>query len=117
MKNDNDILKELYYDLFKSYRIDIKPEYQFVYDNFFEHIIEDTEKLFIKNFRKELVSCKNYYNYDIKIEYKKTIFRNMFYTHYSNSQWFYKILNPENDINIIRELRNKKLKKIKNGSK
>ena len=108
-KNDNDIFEILFYDLFKSYRINIKPIYQFVYDDFFKHLIADTNNYILKNYNKE-------HHIDL-IEYKKGIFKGLFYKHYSNSKWFYKILNPENNKEVIKEIRNRKLKKIENGSR
>ena len=104
--NDNNILKNLYYDLFYSYNIKIKKEYQFVYDDFFYHLILDTNNYVSKNYNKE--------KHINLLDYKKGIFKGLFYKHYSQPYYYYKILEPEKDIEINKELRKRKLKKIEN---
>ena len=73
--------------------------------------------LFVKNFQPNKKPNHYFHNSNDRIEYKKTIFKGIFYKHYSHSQWFYRILKPEEDKEVIKELRNRKLKEIENGSK
>lgn len=106
--NEIDMFKEIYYGLFDSYRIIVKSKYQFVYDDFFEHLIADTNNYILKNNKEK--------NFDL-IEHKIGIFKGLFYKHYSHSYFFYKILKPEENIEVNKELRKRKLKEIEDGSK
>lgn len=103
---ESDIFKEMFYNLLESYRVDIKKEYQFVYDDFYEHLFNDT----IDNISKHI----NDYEKIDTTYYGQVKFRDNFYKHYSSSQWFYRILKPEENKEVIKELRNRKLKEIEN---
>ena len=70
MENDNDILKTDFEYLLLCYSININNDYRFFYDEFFEHILKDTNKL------AEM------------LEYKKVVFRSNFYKHFVSNEWY-----------------------------
>jgi len=107
-KSDTDILRDVYYDLFISYDIQIKNEYHFVYAEFFEHLLEDTELYVGKNYRASRKS-------DI-IEYKKMAFKHMLYTHFVSLGWNDKLKKPESFTEFKRIVRKNKLNKILNDN-
>jgi len=97
--SSDELYSSCYKHLLKSYNIDVKKEYQFIYDEFLEHLISDTIK-FIKDYKPN--NIKNY-----------IIFKNQFYMHIKSKDWYYKIITPEKCPEIIRKNRNNKLEKIK----
>lgn len=89
-----DFYTELFYDLFISYGIKINTEYQFIYDEFLDHLIIDT---------------------NIKPSSRLTlerIFKSNFYTHISSTDWYTKIKYPETSLELKKRLRNNKLQKL-----
>jgi len=102
MKN---FYKNLFDDLINSYAISIKKEYQFVYDDFFYHILLD---------------CIDYVkkNYKIKDNTNKMIaFKAKFHQHISSREWWNKIYKTEECPEVIKRVRKNKLNQIYgNGS-
>ena len=107
--SDYDILKNDFYDLINLYEIKINIDYQFIYDEFFEHLIFDVYESVAKNFKEGK-------NSTTLLDYKKAVFRNFFYKHLS-SDWFYKIKKPESVISLRKIVRKNKLKNILNEHK
>jgi hypothetical protein len=101
---DINILENEFWYLFSSYEIKINKDYNFFYMTFFEHILEDTNKFVEKNFRQELEKPI--------INYKKNIFRNKFYANFKNTDWFYKLKNPDTFPELRKIVRKNKLEKI-----
>ena len=93
----DELLYDDFYYLFNSYYVTINEDYKFFYDEFFEHILKDTNSVVEKNFRKE-VNAKI-------IEYKKVVFRSTFYKHFVSRDWHYKLKNPESFPELIKILR------------
>ena len=98
------IYKKEFYRLVDSY-ITIKKEYQFIFDEFLEHLILDCEELVEKNYNPH----KNRDSNDTKIEYTLLIFRGLFYNHIKSREWFDKIYNPEKCTEVIKRVRKNKL--------
>lgn len=107
--NDKDFFIKVYNSLLIRFNIIINTEYQFVYDNFFEHLIDDTNKLVDKNYKENKAVFGGHMT--TKKEYKIEIFKRMF-TDHSNSKQFHKLIHPESQPEIKRKLRLKKLKKL-----
>jgi len=101
---DDEILYHDFYNLFNSYDIKINDDYKFFYEKFFEHILEDTNTHVEKNFRIK-VNAKI-------VEYKRTVFRSMFYQHFVSKDWHYKLRSPESFSELRRIVRKNKLEKI-----
>lgn len=102
--NYSDIFKSDFEYLLNSYGIIVNEDYRFFYDEFFEHILEDTNKLVDDNFRQKI-------NSQI-LEYKKSIFRGTFYKHFKYNDWFYKLKNPDTFPELKQKVRKNKLEKI-----
>jgi len=94
MLKDIDIkyFSELYYDLLDSYEIKINKNYNFVYEEFLIFLLEDMIK-----------------NYKFDSEEKK--FRRCLYRHLMCG-WYYRLKEPEKDIEFTNKLRIRKLEKI-----
>lgn len=107
---DNEFYSNLYYDLFISYDIKINSEYQFIYDEFLEHLVSDTNKMMIKKY-------KNFFLSPALHDTTKHVFKGIFYNHFSSSIWYNKIKSPDTSPELKRRLRNNKLKNILNGCK
>lgn len=108
---------DLYYDLLISYNIIIYDEYKFIYDNFLEHLISDTEILVKKNYKSSITEIKLIdYKCDINImDYLRMTFKGCFYRHFANSEWGNKLIHPDKYPELKRKLRVNKLKKILNN--
>lgn len=94
----------LYYKLLIVHGIYVNKEYQFVYDEFFEHLMSDTNILFDKKY----TTLKNGAN---EVEYKQQVFKKIFINHL-HSHIFYRLIHPENFPELKRRLRINKLNKI-----
>jgi hypothetical protein len=103
--SDNELYTSVYYNIFKIYGIYRKSEYQFIYDEFLEHLISDCIKFVEKNFNSERKG-KLYL-------YKIEVFKKMFSNHINISSWSKKLMTPEKCPEIIRKFRINKLEKIK----
>jgi len=96
--NQSDIeyfIKEFNY-LITSYNISINEEFRFIYDEFLDHLILDSQKRAATSTQK-----------------KQIIFRSCFYLHFKSREWYDKIMKPHKCPEIIRRLRINKLEKIK----
>lgn len=93
--SDRELYNSYYKYILKSYQVKVKPEYQFIYNEFLDHLISHCNK-------KE----------DFEDKWQVT-FRGQFYQHFKSSEWYYKIMTPEKCPEVIRRLRINKLEKIK----
>ena len=94
MKYDKDFYTKLFYDLFISYEIKINSEYQFIYDEFLEHLIID---------------AKNTNNFCIS---ETQMFKGVFYNNLSTLNWYKKIKFPDTSPELKKRLRCIKLQKL-----
>ena len=104
IETDDEILYHDFYNLFNSYDITINDDYKFFYEEFFEHILEDTNTFVEKTVRIKV-------NAQI-VEYKKNVFRSTFYRHFVSKDWYYKLKNPESFSELRRIVRKNKLEKL-----
>lgn len=91
----------------QRFNIKVNKEYQFVYDEFLEHLINDTNKFVKKNFDDSKNDNMKYYTLEI--------FKKCFIDHWKSKD-IGKLINPENYPEFKRKVRTDKLNKI-NGSK
>lgn len=94
--------ENIFYELFYSYNIKINKDYQFFYDEVFNHILEDTIKI-INN---------NKFPRSSGFEYNSMTFKGQFYQHFSHSNLGDKLLNPDKYPELNNKLRKLKLKKL-----
>jgi len=100
----NNYYKALFSNLILSYNITIKKEHQFIYNEFLNHLISDSENLVKKNYQSEKNGDKN--------DYCRVVFHNQFYTHIKSSEWFNKIYNPDECPEVIKRVRKNKLNQL-----
>jgi len=93
-----------YYKLLIIHGVYVNNEYQFVYDDFFNHLMSDTNIFTDKNY----VSLKNS---TTRVEYQLQIFKTMFLNHLHSTN-FSKLIHPEKYPELKRRLRIIKLNKI-----
>lgn len=93
--SDKEVYNSYYKYILISYNVKVKPEYQFIYDEFLNHLILDCKK--------------------IKENFNQAIFRGQFYQHFKSRDWYDKLMTPEKCPETIKRLRNYKLEKI-NGN-
>lgn len=113
---DNNVIdySKIFYELFISYEFTIRKEYQFLYDDFLNHLISDTEKIINLNYND---ASDSYMKYGWRNDYSKVKFKDTFYRHIAYSDWGSKLKHPEKFPELKRNLRKEKLKKIlDNGS-
>lgn len=103
--SDNELYTGLYKRLFSLFGISKKDEYQFIYDEFLEHLKLDCTKLVEKHFDPTKKGKLHLY----KIE----VFKKLFMEHLDVPAWHDKIMRPHKCPETIRRLRNYKLEKIK----
>lgn len=103
IKDKNKLFKDMFYDLLNSYQIIINKDYQFIYDEFFDHIIFDTNVLTEKNFKSDRKGDK--------IKYKMVIFKSVLYRHLVSSTGEM-LRKPEKFPELRKIVRLKKLNKI-----
>lgn len=100
--NNYNRYRELYYSLLIKYDINIPTDYEFVFDEFLEHLINDTYHIITKNAKNHL---NLYY-------YTENTFNQVFKFHIYSSEWKDKIFHCETNIELKRIIRLKKLNKI-----
>ena len=101
---DNELYTTLYNSIFHLYRITKKDEYQFIYDEFLEHLKLDCTKLVEKHFDPTKKGKLHLY----KIE----VFKKLFMEHLDVPAWYDKIMAPDKCQETIKRLRKYKLEKI-----
>lgn len=92
---------DIFYKFLEKENIKVNKDYQFVYDDMVQHIINDTLMYSIKNYNNNKIS-------DIKL-YMLEIFKVQYINHR------HKLFNPEKNPEYIKQLRINKLKKINNN--
>ena len=102
---DSELYPLIYYSIFKRCGISRRDEYQFIYDEFLEHLKSDCTKLVEKHFDPTKNSKLHLY----KIE----VFKKIFMQHLDVPAWHDKIMKPHKCPETIKRLRNYKLEKIK----
>jgi hypothetical protein len=95
--NDIELYIKDFYNLIESYKISINPQYQFIYDEFMNHIIRDTIKKYKNKSSNQL---------------KLVGFRSCFYQHFKSKNWHDKLMAPEKCSETMKRLRKYKLEKI-----
>jgi hypothetical protein len=102
-KDKDKLFRDMFYDLLDSYQIIVNKEYQFVYDDMFEHIMHDinllTESQLKVNKIKDITNYKTY------------IFKSALYRHLVSSKGE-KLKHPEKFPELKRILRIRKLEKL-----
>ena len=96
MQSDIELYNSYYKYILTSYNVKVKSEYQFIYDEFLDHLISDCMKI----------------NKEEKFENNQATFRGQFYQHFKSSEWYYKLMTPEKCLETIKRLRKYKLEKI-----
>ncbi len=96
MQSDRELYNSYYKYILTAYNVKVKSEYQFIYDEFLDHLISDCTKI----------------NKKEKFETTQATFRGQFYQHFKSREWYDKIMNPEKCPETIKRLRKYKLEKI-----
>ena len=97
MQSDREVYNSYYKYILTSYNVKVKSEYQFIYDEFLDHLILDSTKINTKE------------NFEDKWQ---VTFRGQFYQHFKSREWHDKIMNPDKCQETIKRLRKYKLEKI-----
>jgi len=104
-ENLHDFYAIMLIDIFDYFDIIYHKEYQFVYDEFLEHLILDSEDNVKNNHNEEKYP-------GTIMTYRRNIFNLIFRQHIHTKIWYNKIYHPENCPEYTRKIRTNKLKKI-----
>ena len=107
--SDNELYTGLYNRLFSLFGIYKQDEYQFIYDEFLEHLILDCTKLVEKNFDPTKKSKPHLYKMEA---FKKIFMDHLTKERATDNAWYDKIMRPDKCPEIIKRLRKYKLEKI-----
>jgi hypothetical protein len=104
--DDYSFYKKIFWEILYFIPDEIRVKYDFSYNRILKHLIMDTETLLHKSTHKQIYSANIKLDVHYKIEFFKRTFANHFRT------FNYKLNYPEKDIELNRELRKLKIKRI-----
>lgn len=99
--NDNNF-DIIFYSILLKFGITTNKEFQFIYDDILNHLINDTKRLVEKNYNKNKKVSINTYSIEV--------FKRVFLSHFNSYKSH--LTQPENTPECIRNLRIKKLNKL-----